>query len=490
MKILRMKATFGCLDEAELVLQPGVNDLVLPNGSGKSTWAAFVLAMFYGIDTSQRAARGRLPEKQRYQPWNGKAMEGLLELEKDGKIIVLQRTSEKGRPMGRFRAYEKETGLLLTGLTAETCGMTLLGVERSVFQRSAFLSGEELAVTQDVSLSQRLENLAAGGDAEDSYLQAAAKLKQWKNRIRYHQSGLLSETEARLRQVEQALAQQDRAESTRAALEQSMELLKGRQRQAAETLQAAEEALAEAPAPRSLILWLWPAVLELVVCGVLLWAKSLWALLPAAAALVMIPIALKRKKSAAEKRQKLEARLRQAKADYEAACVSDEKTAALGQELEELSPTDRSTLMDQWAALEQQRQELLEKEQALELAQAALDHAQAQQERLYAPKLTRLAGEYLQKLTAGDYEGLVLERGFALQVQEGSGLIRPLAALSTGTQNQVWLALRLAMTKLLLPAGTPIWLDDALLTFDADRTALAMAVLASENRQVILMKCK
>lgn len=490
MKILRMKATFGCLDEAELILQPGVNDLVLPNGHGKSTWSAFVLAMFYGIDTTQRAAKGRLPEKLRYAPWNGKAMEGIMELEKDGKTIVLQRTSTRSKPMSQLRAYEKETGLLLPELTAENCGMALLGMERAVFQRSAFLSGEELAVTQDTALSQRLENLAAGGDAEDSYLQAAARLKQWKNRIRYHQSGRLPEVEDQLRQMEQMLSQQAQAENTRQALQQAMELLQSRRQQTAEALQAAEEALAETPAPKPLLLWLWLAILELLVCGVLIWAKSWWALLPGLVALVMIPIALKRKKSAAQQRQKKEERVAQAQAAYEAACLPDEKTAALQRELEDL-PMDRGQLMDRWAALEQQRQQLLEKEQALTLAQEALEAARLQQERVYAPQLTKLAGGYLAGLTDGQYDGLVLEQDFVLQVLEAdSGLARPLAGLSTGTQNQVWLALRLAITKLLLPADTPIWLDDALLTFDECRTALAMDVLVEENRQIILMRCK
>ena len=356
MKILRMKATFGCLDEAELVLQPGINELTLPNGQGKSTWAAFFLAMFYGIDTAQRAAKGRLPEKLRYEPWNGKAMEGLLELELDGKTVVLQRTSEKGKPMAQLRAYEKDTGLALPHVTAENCGMYFLGLERSVFQRSAFLRGEELAVTQDVALSQRLESLAAGGDGGEDHLQAAERLKQWKNRIRYHKSGLLPQVEMRLRETEQALAQQERAENTREALTQSVELLRSRRQQSAEALQAAEEALAEAPAPKPLFQWLWWAILNLIVCGVCIWGKSWWALLPGLAAVVLVPVAIKRKKAAHEKRRKLEDRVRQAKAEYEAACAADEKTAALRQELEKQPADSRSALMDQWAELEQQRQ--------------------------------------------------------------------------------------------------------------------------------------
>ena len=63
MVILRMQATFGCLDGAVLELSDGLNCLVLPNGAGKSTWAAFLTAMFYGVDPAARKSRGR--------PWRG-----------------------------------------------------------------------------------------------------------------------------------------------------------------------------------------------------------------------------------------------------------------------------------------------------------------------------------------------------------------------------------------------------------------------------------
>ena len=37
MIIRRMTATFGCLDQAELTLEPGLNRLRLDNEQGKST---------------------------------------------------------------------------------------------------------------------------------------------------------------------------------------------------------------------------------------------------------------------------------------------------------------------------------------------------------------------------------------------------------------------------------------------------------------------
>ena len=55
MKLLRLTATFGCLDHATLEFGPGLTLIEAPNGGGKSTWCAFLRTMLYGLDTRQRA---------------------------------------------------------------------------------------------------------------------------------------------------------------------------------------------------------------------------------------------------------------------------------------------------------------------------------------------------------------------------------------------------------------------------------------------------
>ena len=220
MVILRMQATFGCLDGAVLELHDGLNCLVLPNGAGKSTWAAFLTAMFYGVDPAARKSRGRLPVRLQFAPWSGKPMAGIVHLKLETREIILERTSA-ARPMDTFRAYDPVTGQAVAGLTGDNCGQVLWGVERAVFLRTAMIGGD-LSVTPDQALLQRLQNLASTGRESDSARAAAETLKAWKNRCRYHNTGLLPETEAAISRTKAALS---RAEAAAAAQRKGVQAL-------------------------------------------------------------------------------------------------------------------------------------------------------------------------------------------------------------------------------------------------------------------------
>ncbi len=197
-QIHRMTATFGRLENETLEITPGLNVFTAPNEAGKSTWAAFIMAMFYGIDTAERAKKGTLPAKTKYKPWSGKPMEGVMELTADGRRITIQRQSDARSPMGKFTAYDTVSGETLDCLTAENCGRTLLGVEQSVFARSAFIGQNAMSVTQDPGLEQKLSGLVTAGDETVSYTQTERRLRDWKNHVRHNKTGYLPETETAL----------------------------------------------------------------------------------------------------------------------------------------------------------------------------------------------------------------------------------------------------------------------------------------------------
>ena len=207
MKILSMQASFGRLQNERLELHDGLNVVTAPNESGKSTWAAFLLAMLYGVDTSQRASAGTLPAKTKYKPWSGAPMEGRMELLWQSKKITIERTGKGRTPMGEFRAYETDSAQPVAGMTGENCGEMLLGVGRSVFERSAFVGQNAAGVTSDAELEKRLSSLVTAGDETVSATDTAARLRDWRNRCRHNRTGLLPQAEQQRAQVEDRLAQ-------------------------------------------------------------------------------------------------------------------------------------------------------------------------------------------------------------------------------------------------------------------------------------------
>lgn len=205
MRIYSMKATFGKLEHQTLTLTPGLNIIEAPNEWGKSTWCSFLICMLYGIDTRAKSSRQQLADKERFIPWSGAPMEGTIELSWQGRDITIQRSTKGRIPMGEFRAFETDTGLEVPELTAENCGQQLLGVEKDVFTRSAFLRFSDLPVTEDEQLRNRLNALVTTGDESGSGELLERKLKELKNRCRYNKTGLIPQLRQRKEQVEQQL---------------------------------------------------------------------------------------------------------------------------------------------------------------------------------------------------------------------------------------------------------------------------------------------
>ena len=178
MILKRLQATFGKLDGAVLTLQPGLNLLYAPNEGGKSTWCAFLLAMLYGIDASQRDSKAALADKHKYQPWSGKPMAGRIDLAWQGRAVTIERSSTPKAPFSVFRAYDTDSGAPIDELQAATCGQTLTGLPRSVFARSVFLAQEAHALTYDEALEQQLQRLVSTGPQEATFAQAKQQLQQ------------------------------------------------------------------------------------------------------------------------------------------------------------------------------------------------------------------------------------------------------------------------------------------------------------------------
>ena len=222
--IHRMTATFGKLQGQSLELKEGLNILQAPNESGKSTWCAFLVSMLYGINSRERDRAGFIADKNRYAPWSGTAMSGRMECSVDRQAITLSRTTRRQTsPMSEFQAVYTGTADTVPGLAGTTCGETLLGVSREVFERSAFIRQSGLAISQDAGLERRIAALITSGEEDTSYTEAADTLKKQLNRRRHNRTGQLPVLEAELldlnRQIDAVSALEHQLTAARSQVE-------------------------------------------------------------------------------------------------------------------------------------------------------------------------------------------------------------------------------------------------------------------------------
>ena len=227
MKILSMTATFGKLEHQALTFDPNMQVMEAPNEWGKSTWCAFIAAMLYGFPSRKRTTDTSVEDKDRYAPWSGAPMAGRMEIEADGKYITLERQSKGRVPFNQFRAYDTQSGAPIEELTADNCGQMLLGIEKDVFLRSAFIRQAELPVSDSQALRARLNALVTTGDESGAAQALAEKLNGLKNKCRHNKTGLLPEAERQRLELFQKLEELRALQSQSAQLKAKLQELEG-----------------------------------------------------------------------------------------------------------------------------------------------------------------------------------------------------------------------------------------------------------------------
>ena len=156
---------------------------------------------------------------------------------------------------------------------------------------------------------------------------------------------------------------------------------------------------------------------------------------------------------------------------------------------------DGNVLSDSLLCLKTEAVQLEDEYDAIQIAMDALKEADTEIQSRFSPELGRIAGEYMAFVTNGKYENVLLDRNFsAMAKARDDSVARQSDYLSTGTTDLLYLAVRLAVCELALPAGEvcPLIIDDALVNLDETRYSQAISLLAeiAKTRQVIFFTCR
>lgn len=165
------------------------------------------------------------------------------------------------------------------------------------------------------------------------------------------------------------------------------------------------------------------------------------------------------------------------------------------------SLTGQLRTMDSPESLQAQRDQCTRRLEALQaeydaiaLAMEALTQANTVLQTRFSPALGAETARIFSAITGGRYGKVLLDRNLSLSAQPaGDAMPRALSLLSQGAGDQLYLAVRLAICRMVLPRdkAAPLILDDALANFDDQRLAAALDWLLEESRgrQILLFTC-
>ena len=153
---------FGKLQDFTYEFKEGLNVICTENGWGKTTFAAFLRAMFYGLPAAGSRTKLEEAERRKYRPWNGGVMGGFLVFSVNGKEYKAERTFGKKESEDTFRLIDLSTNLESADFSAEL-GKDLFGLDKEAYSRSTYLPQNKIFDGgMNDSIGKKLGKLAEG----------------------------------------------------------------------------------------------------------------------------------------------------------------------------------------------------------------------------------------------------------------------------------------------------------------------------------------
>ena len=208
MKLIRLHVeNFGKLQNFSYTFDDGLNILLQENGWGKSTLAAFIKAMFYGMPASSKQSLDE-NERKKYMPWQGGAYGGSLEFSTATGKYRIERFFGAKESGDSFALYDLATNCESRRYSSNI-GVELFGIDADGFARTVYLSQHTIVAKGDNnSITAKLGDLLDDVDDIGSFDDAMAALD--KRRKYYKMTG----ERGRIADIEREIA------SLRAQIEQ------------------------------------------------------------------------------------------------------------------------------------------------------------------------------------------------------------------------------------------------------------------------------
>lgn len=504
--------SFGKFQGRKIRFEPGVNVIYGANEAGKSTLHAFLVAMLFGMEKG----RGRALQTegyQRYEPWHAPAYySGALRFEVDGKPFYLERNfyHKEKREFLRNEADGEELSvtygdlaMLLGGIQKETFGNTY------DISQSGAITGKELAD----SLAEYLSDASESGNSGFRVTRAVGMLREKKKKLTTELKNVQDEKSRRVSALtlEQEILQRDllklrediaRAERQMPTGQTSMRTEAGEQSKTDVQTEVRGEKR------RSKMMMVLTGVLlagaiVMTVANAAIYQRDalqmpafvmmLFAVVFGSMAAVLFYRYRRMADREALSLAEQQAKARQQMSEAEKQTTGAEQLLAILRESAKEKETHLYNIteqLEQLAVQEPREQELQQEIDAVVMAAGELERLAKEFCEEAGDVLNAEVSRYISAITQGRYDSVrVDEKGKLWALVDGREVAPD--ALSRGTLEQFYMALRLAVGKTVTGEEVmPIFLDDAFVLYDDDRLRRTLQVLSEMGTQILLFTCQ
>ncbi len=150
-----------------------------------------------------------------------------------------------------------------------------------------------------------------------------------------------------------------------------------------------------------------------------------------------------------------------------------------------------ASIEEELELLNEQKQNLQKDNMSIEIAKTALEEAYQIMKQNVTPKFTQELSQIMQKISNEKYKQVKLNEQEGMIVEKEDGEYVSIDRLSVGTITQLYLSLRIAVSRELSNENMPIILDEAFAYYDTERLKNILVYIYEEFKQsqIILFTC-
>ena len=183
--------SFGQITDMTLDFTGSVNVIEGQNEVGKSTIAAFIKYMLYGFDAEE--GDSELGERQKRLNWDTGIANGTMNVLVGDKHYLITRSTVPATDASQRRTYKEESSIidLESGAPAFgklPAGEVFFGVDRELFENTAFVGQIGDASIDEGSVKSSIENILFSGSERINNQKAAARISEKMEQL-HHKNG-------------------------------------------------------------------------------------------------------------------------------------------------------------------------------------------------------------------------------------------------------------------------------------------------------------